>query len=391
MTPPMKLLHVSPRVRGQGGIESQLQRHAAWDAAHEVDSVQLALFDPASPSSVSEPAYATRSFSWRDTPAAMRRSMARALAEQAGRIVIWHNAWGLPWFGDVDGSTRRIVYLHANEAYFREWLPGLSEWIDGVVCDNPAAAKAMSRLLPELEPERVIGLIEPIAPPADLSLERPARKQWVIGCAGRLVREQKRWERLIPFVAELQRLEVPFRLEIVGEGPLRPWLERRLKGNVEAAFFGWLRGADYWRRLQSWDAALFFSDYEGIPIVLLEALAAGVIPIYPRIGGSLGDEYAPRVDPRCHYPAGDPAAAACALRDLLAEPAATLAELRRRARAVTAPNQISVPEKEVADFARMIASRPRRSCPPTGGRSPRFCDVLPLGIVTRAFPAALWR
>jgi glycosyltransferase involved in cell wall biosynthesis len=386
--PPLKLLHVSPWVHTRGGMEILLARHAANDGASGLDAWQLSLFDRTAP----EPGHPSTclGFSWRSTPRGMRRAVAAACAARAGSVVVWYSGWGLPWFGDLDASSRRIVYLHDNEGSFRAWLPGLWDWIDGVLCVNAAAADAAARLLPGLPAERIQNLDLPIFPPAGLSAERSNRSPWVLGCAGRLTREHKRWDRLVPFAAELTSLGVDFRVEIMSDGLLRPWLERQFRGDSRIRFHGWQSTAGYWQRLQNWDAALYFSEREGGPLTLVEAMAAGVLPLYPDIGGSLGDYYAPRLDPRCLYPAGDLRGAARALRDLLALPPAALGDLRRRARALVQGHHTSDYPRAFAAFAHRIAALPRRSREPGAGRLTRVADLLPLGVITRARPEALW-
>jgi glycosyltransferase involved in cell wall biosynthesis len=386
---PVRLLHVAPWIRTTGGVETLLARHAQADAALGFDAAQLALFDPADGGA--HGAYATHAFSWRSTPRGMQAAMARACAARAGSVIAWHNAWGLPWFAPADGSVRRIACLQDSVTHFGPLLPGLAGWVDGATCLSAAAARSIRAGLPELPPERVAVMPLPIVAPPGLSARRPARDEWVIGCAGRLVRAQKRWDRLVPFVEELRRLGVRHRLEIISDGPLRPWLERRLGRDPAIRFLGWQSRADYWQRMQDWDAAVSFTDHEGGPIVLLEAMAAGVIPLYPAIGGSLGDECAPRVDPRCHYPAGDPVAAARALAELRAAPPAELEAMRSRAQAVARTHGPEEYEQAFARLVRAVAAGPRLSRPPGGVRPGRLADWLPLGLLTRVWPAALER
>lgn len=386
---PIRLLHVCPWIRTIGGVETLLARHARADAAHGFDAWQLALFDKI-PARADEP-YATQAFSWRSTPRGMRRAIARACAVRAGSVIAWHNAWGLAWLADVDASHRRIACLQDSVMHFGPLLPGLAGAVDGVTCLSESAAGAIRAGLPALAPERVAVMPLPIAPPPGLDPDRPERGEWLIGCAGRLVRAQKRWDRLVPFVAELRRLGVSYRIEVISDGPLRPWLERRLGDDPAVRFLGWQGTEDYWRRLQAWDACVSFTDHEGGPIVLLEAMAAGVIPLYPAIGGSLGDDCVPRVDPRCHYPAGNPVAAARALQALLGAPRAEVAAMRRRAREVALAHGPEAYEREFLRFTRFIADSPRISREPTGDRKPRMSDWLPLGLLARAWPSALQR
>jgi len=233
-TAPVKLLHFSPRVASRGGVESLLARHAGFDRILGFDAVQFALFDPAPAKSLDH--YSTQSFSWKSTPAQMRRQVARAMERHAGSIVIWHGGWGMPWFADGDASLQRILYFHGNEENCRPWLAAVGPWLDGVICVNPDAARAARRLLPGVAPERITALRLPITPPPNLVPERPVRSEWVIGCGGRLERPQKRADRMLPFVEELARLGVSFRLEVMGDGALASRLRRCFRGNPAVHF-----------------------------------------------------------------------------------------------------------------------------------------------------------
>jgi glycosyltransferase involved in cell wall biosynthesis len=367
MNPPAaatRLLHIAPHAHGYGGIETLLRRHAAADARFGFDSWQLGLFEKTRAEN-GEP-YLPQRFGWRDTPRKMRRQMAATLRARAGSVIAWHNGWGMPWFADLDGSVRRIACLQANPAYYRESFAAIQPWIDGALVISPGAAADALAQMPGFPPDRLGCLHLPLESPLAPLRARVHGEPLVLGCAGRLTRVQKRWDRLVPCVAELKRLGVRFRLEVIGRGPLEPWLKQQFRDEPNVQFLGFLENPAYWARTQTWDAALFFSDIEGGPLVMLEAMAAAAVPFYPRIGGSLGDDYAPQIDPRCYYPAGDPIAAARAVQAVFASPPAEIA-------------------------ARRIAELPRISRPPDGARKPAWPDRLPLGLITRAFPRALWR
>ena len=98
---------------------------------------------------------------------------------------------------------------------------------------------------------------------------------------GRLVEEQKR---AIDVVASLcaatQRIP---RLEawIVGDGPKRNAVEEiiRTKGNGRVRLLGWVDNANIYDVLAQCHGLVLLSDYEGLPISVLEAMAVGVVPI----------------------------------------------------------------------------------------------------------------
>jgi glycosyltransferase involved in cell wall biosynthesis len=82
---------------------------------------------------------------------------------------------------------------------------------------------------------------------------------------------------LIDVVAEAARRRPCIRLLLVGDGPLRPAIEQRLSeaGLSRRVIFAGLRG-DVPSLLQAMDVFLFPSLWEGLPLTVLEAQAAGL-------------------------------------------------------------------------------------------------------------------
>ena len=99
---------------------------------------------------------------------------------------------------------------------------------------------------------------------------------------GRLEHEQKR-VRLFPEI--LRRLEasgIPFRWTIAGDGSERPWLEANLRtspGDQAVSILGNVPYAQVPRLLATHDIFLLTSDYEGLPLSLLEAMGHGLVPV----------------------------------------------------------------------------------------------------------------
>jgi glycosyltransferase involved in cell wall biosynthesis len=104
----------------------------------------------------------------------------------------------------------------------------------------------------------------------------------VVAFVGRLVRE-KRLETVAAVGQRLRQAGLPHRLLIVGDGPDRAVLARRLP---EAAFTGFLSGADLARAYASSDVFLFPSDTESFGNVTLEAMASGLPTVCADATGS---------------------------------------------------------------------------------------------------------
>jgi len=389
MNPPLlKIVHVAPRIASGGGIETLLAWHRQTDAAAGLEAWQLALFDRTAD------APEVRSLSlrsgWRDSLRTLRRKFACALAAHPGAMVVYHNGWGLPLFGDVDRAARRFIYLHAGPAYLQPLLPALRGWGDGVVGINRDCLAAARAAWPGFDAARQCRLLAPVAPPTGGKRKRAAASdEFVLGFAGRLERVHKRVDRLPLLVEELARQGLRVHCEVLGDGPWRRRLERICGDRV--VFHGWKTGRDYWAALERWDAMVFFSDTEGGPLAMVEGMAAGVIPFFPAIGGSLGDEYAPQLDRRCHYPPGDMAALGRALAAVMAEPAEARAALVARGRALAARHGADDFGREFAAFVRRVDAEPRVSRGAVPRRQPRWADWLPLGFISRFLPGALLR
>jgi colanic acid/amylovoran biosynthesis glycosyltransferase len=93
-------------------------------------------------------------------------------------------------------------------------------------------------------------------------------------CVGRLC-EQKGQMNLIEAAFRLRESGIPFELTLVGDGPLRPLIEKRinerkLEGSVILA--GWKDGVWIRERILASRAMVLPSFAEGLPVVLMEAL-----------------------------------------------------------------------------------------------------------------------
>ena len=99
---------------------------------------------------------------------------------------------------------------------------------------------------------------------------------------GRLVEDQKRVMGLPLLARELTDRNLPFHLDIIGDGPDRDGLVRAINSarvSQHVSFQGWLDGDPLRRRLREADVFVLLSDAEGLPIAMLEAMGHGVVPV----------------------------------------------------------------------------------------------------------------
>src|SRR5664280_2729423 len=89
-------------------------------------------------------------------------------------------------------------------------------------------------------------------------------------------------------VRQLQQQGRDVRLTVAGDGPAAPELRQKLSQLPYAQAVGYLRGQAKLDALRESDVYLFPSDFEGMPISVLEAMAAG-LPVVTRPVGGLAD------------------------------------------------------------------------------------------------------
>jgi glycosyltransferase involved in cell wall biosynthesis len=99
---------------------------------------------------------------------------------------------------------------------------------------------------------------------------------------GRLAREQKRVHLFPRILEQLKASGIPFHWTIAGDGPEKAALEQTMKGALPeqtVSFAGPVRYAGVPALFKQHDLYLLASDFEGLPLSLLEAMGAGLVPV----------------------------------------------------------------------------------------------------------------
>lgn len=146
-------------------------------------------------------------------------------------------------------------------------------------------------------------------------------------CVGRLS-EQKGQLLLLEALGRLKEQGMAFEMVLAGDGPMRSLIEReieRLGLDGRVRITGWLSGAAVRQELLAARAMVLASFAEGLPVVIMEALALGRPVVTTYIAG-IPELVRPGVNGWL-VPAGSAAALADALRQALEAPVAELARL----------------------------------------------------------------
>lgn len=253
----------------------------------------------------------------------------------------------------VAGVGRRVAIVHgslqlvgARRAKVVQVLSRLGAASD-VVFVGQASAKSFGSRIP-ITRSRVIANGLPLrgAPPAVDSTRKAGTDQVLrLVCAARMVPE-KNHQVLLRAVQPLSDVK----LVLCGDGPERSALERYARQHrLDVEFTGHLDSDRLWSVYAESDAFVFPSLLEGLPLVLIEAAAAGL----PVIASDTGQNRDVMGDAAIYCPADEPTAWTTAigrLRDRATR--RTLAELGH------ARSPLFEVSRMAADYARLVREPP---------------------------------
>jgi glycosyltransferase involved in cell wall biosynthesis len=186
--------------------------------------------------------------------------------------------------------------------------------------------------MPEFADKRVECIPYGIDFPAEAD-ERPrdASGPLRVVYVGRMVELQKRVSRLVAVIRQLAARQAPVEFTLVGSGPEEAQVRRELAGIASARCLGEVPNGEIAGILREQDVFLLLSDFEGLPLSLLEAMGHGVVPVVSDLESGIRDLV---TDERgIRVPVGSVEAAVEALLQLAANRPA-LAQRAARCRAV---------------------------------------------------------
>lgn len=210
----------------------------------------------------------------------------------------------LPVFHNHDPVIYRLGVRHA------------AGW-DAAVCVSTRVLEEVRRSVPQKKTLLVpYGVPLPDGPPAP----SPASRLLYVG---RLENRQKGVFRLPLIMKSLAAMAVNAELTIIGDGPDK---ERLRAGFCDAGvsslatFLGVRSPVETLKEMQTHGVLLLPSNYEGLPITVLEAMGRGCVPVASRLPGITDDAIEDGVSGHLIEPSGTDGFAS-AVRDLIDHPA----------------------------------------------------------------------
>ena len=199
----------------------------------------------------------------------------------AGYALPWLNAWGIPSVMMV--RSLDAYNLEVANAFFGK---NLARNASALVCVNARIVEEILKTAP-LHPDR-IRVIPSGAPTSPYHAAWPNVESFHLVYAGVLMEERKRllklWEAYCYALEKMPDLQLTF----IGDGPLRPQLEQLVASaglQKQVSFTGVLLDDAYKQKLSQQQVLLLFSDYEGTPGSVMDAMSCGVVPLCRNMEG----------------------------------------------------------------------------------------------------------
>jgi glycosyltransferase involved in cell wall biosynthesis len=197
--------------------------------------------------------------------------------------------WGIPYVvslrgGDVPGSEPGLTLMYRLLAGLRRLILRESR----AVIANSQGLKEMSERADPI-PVGVIanGVDTDYFQPGP---ERGAGSPFRVVFVGRFQKQKNLLFLLEQFAATVRRLPtIEISLDLIGDGPLRQEIEAKVVAlglTDRVQLRGWLRGTQLLAAYQGADCVVNPSLYEGMPNVVLEAMACGLPVIASRVAGN---------------------------------------------------------------------------------------------------------
>jgi glycosyltransferase involved in cell wall biosynthesis len=213
----------------------------------------------------------------------------RTLRDLSPDAVVLNNQFGERYIASLRGRVPLVSIVHVDFPTEAQWrsMSGIAAQADLTIAVSTKIVKALGA--GGVDPDRIM-LIPYGVKGTSSSRSKPSAQNVHVVFVGRLVQPHKRVLDVIPFMRAATALLPGVRLTVLGDGPERTAISEAatrfglpvdLAGAVSADAVSAIHRTAHF--------LVQFSEFEGLSIALLEAMAHGVVPIATAIESGVGD------------------------------------------------------------------------------------------------------
>lgn len=171
-----------------------------------------------------------------------------------------------------------IGVLHSDDPHYYKLHQHYGSYLSGIVAVS-------HRILRKAETGNVPAAVIPCG--INMNKFFPGNKQKKICWVGRVEEEQKRVGDVVPICLQLLSSHPGWTVEVYGHGDRLPWLQEEQKrlGLFNLKLHGWQDANTIATALQEASVLLQTSNYEGMSVAVMEALASGCSVVSSRVSG----------------------------------------------------------------------------------------------------------
>jgi glycosyltransferase involved in cell wall biosynthesis len=194
-----------------------------------------------------------------------------------------------------------VMWAQADDGDYYEQAYRLGRYCNAIVCVSSRIREQVASIHPGIGERAHVVHNTSVAEADVLPRNRRRSEKLRIVYTGRLVQYQKRVLDFVALADELEALGLDFAIDLVGDAPpahdrAAELLPRRAARHVERGsmrVLGRLSRAEVLDELRASDFFVLVSDFEGLPLSLIEAMAAGCVPVIAAMESGISEVLVP--------------------------------------------------------------------------------------------------
>lgn len=256
----------------------------------------------------------------------------------------------------MSAGNSAVMIVHCDDAVYYRCATSYGKYFNAIVCVSEFLTQRLRAACPKLR-ERILHIPFGVQPPVEIrrAAKMPGDPIRVAYC-GRISFYQKRVQDLAEIINRCHAESLPVQFSVAGAGPDEERFFELVHGPLSAgtvARLGFLPNDRALDLLAESDVLVMTSEFEGLPVVLLEAMSRGCVPVVTQTQSGMG-EVVQHTENGFLLPVGDIAGFLLVLRELCAHSNRLLQLQNAAARRITEGGFTL--ERAAQDYRRLFES-----------------------------------